>query len=61
MLETSKQVPPANTLLTVAFSLQVSVRKEVPQAVKDFIQDEPEDWTLGFPEVKLQVFFLVKS
>lgn len=29
--------------------------------MKDFIQDEPDDWTLAFPEVKLQVFFLVKA
>ncbi|KAK4824109.1 hypothetical protein QYF61_010629 [Mycteria americana] len=35
-----------------AFSPQVSVRREVPQTVKDFIQDEPEDWTLAFPEAK---------
>ncbi|NWU49880.1 ZP2 protein, partial [Dromas ardeola] len=32
--------------------MEVSVRKEVPQTVKDFIQDEPEDWTLAFPEAK---------
>ncbi|XP_074720680.1 uncharacterized protein LOC141941605 [Strix uralensis] len=32
--------------------MEVSVRKEVPQTVKDFIQDEPEDWTLAFPETK---------
>ncbi|NXN74823.1 ZP2 protein, partial [Himantopus himantopus] len=32
--------------------MEVSVRKEVPQAVKDFIQDEPEDWTPAFPEAK---------
>lgn len=42
------------------FSPQVSVRREVPQTIKDFIQDEPEDWTLVFPKVK-QVFFLVKA
>lgn len=35
------------------FSLQVSVRREVPQTVKDFIQDEPKDRTLDFPEVKI--------
>ncbi|XP_009957717.1 PREDICTED: uncharacterized protein LOC104352965 [Leptosomus discolor] len=34
--------------------MEVSVRREVPQMVKDFIQDEPEDWTLAFPEIKLQ-------
>ncbi|NXG84205.1 ZP2 protein, partial [Stercorarius parasiticus] len=32
--------------------MEVSVRKEVPQTVKDFIQDESEDWTLAFPEAK---------
>ncbi|NWH81436.1 ZP2 protein, partial [Piaya cayana] len=32
--------------------MEVSVRKEVPQAVKDFIQDKSEDWTLSFPEAK---------
>ncbi|NXI69235.1 ZP2 protein, partial [Anseranas semipalmata] len=32
--------------------MEVSVRKEVPQTVKDFIQDKPEDWTLAFPEAK---------
>ncbi|NXS64736.1 ZP2 protein, partial [Pandion haliaetus] len=32
--------------------MEVSVRREVPQTVKDFIQDEPEDWTLAFPEAK---------
>ncbi|KFV20366.1 Zona pellucida sperm-binding protein 2, partial [Tauraco erythrolophus] len=32
--------------------MEVSVRKEVPQIVKDFIQDEPEDWTLAFSEAK---------
>lgn len=47
--------------LTEAFFLQVSVRREFPQTAKDFIQDEPEDWTLAFPEVKLQVFFLLKA
>ncbi|KAL2306904.1 hypothetical protein Nmel_004849, partial [Mimus melanotis] len=34
--------------------MEVSVKKEVPQSMKDFVQDEPEDWTLVFPEVKLQ-------
>ncbi|XP_074789607.1 uncharacterized protein LOC141974164 [Athene noctua] len=32
--------------------MEVSVRREVPQTVKDFIQDEPEDWTFSFPETK---------
>ncbi|NWH43048.1 ZP2 protein, partial [Fregata magnificens] len=32
--------------------MEVSVRREVPQTAKDFIQDEPEDWTLAFPEAK---------
>ncbi|KAM6082337.1 uncharacterized protein VSU04_002694 [Chlamydotis macqueenii] len=32
--------------------MEVSVRNEVPQPVKDFIQDEPEDWTRGFSEAK---------
>ncbi|NXC15259.1 ZP2 protein, partial [Corythaeola cristata] len=32
--------------------MEVSVRKEVPQTVKDLIQDEPEDRTLAFPEAK---------
>ncbi|XP_010018289.1 PREDICTED: uncharacterized protein LOC104409952 [Nestor notabilis] len=32
--------------------MEVSVRREVPQTVKDFIQDEPEDWNLVFPEAK---------
>ncbi|NWX83844.1 ZP2 protein, partial [Nothoprocta pentlandii] len=32
--------------------MEVSVRKEVPQIVPDFIQDEPEDWALAFPEAK---------
>ncbi|XP_030347032.1 uncharacterized protein LOC115610107 [Strigops habroptila] len=32
--------------------MEVSVRREVPQTVKDFIQDEPEDWNLAFPEAK---------
>ncbi|KAF1611575.1 Zona pellucida sperm-binding protein 2, partial [Eudyptes chrysolophus] len=32
--------------------MEVSVRREVPQTVKDFIQDEPDDWTLAFPEAK---------
>ncbi|NWJ08666.1 ZP2 protein, partial [Crypturellus undulatus] len=32
--------------------MEVSVRKEVPQIVPDFIQDELEDWALAFPEAK---------
>ncbi|KAK1209278.1 ZP2 protein, partial [Pygoscelis papua] len=32
--------------------MEVSVRREVPQTIKDFIQNEPEDWTLAFPEAK---------
>nr|XP_013810491.1 PREDICTED: uncharacterized protein LOC106494730 [Apteryx mantelli mantelli] len=32
--------------------MEVSVRREVPQTVHDFIQDEPEDWALAFPEAK---------
>ncbi|NXY40595.1 ZP2 protein, partial [Ceuthmochares aereus] len=32
--------------------MEVSVRKEVPQTTKDFIQDKSEDWTLSFPEAK---------
>ncbi|KFQ66192.1 Zona pellucida sperm-binding protein 2, partial [Phaethon lepturus] len=32
--------------------MEVSVRREVPQTVKDFIQDELEDWTPAFPEAK---------
>ncbi|XP_066036064.1 uncharacterized protein [Chamaea fasciata] len=34
--------------------MEVSVRREVPQTIKGFTQDEPQDWTLVFPEVKLQ-------
>ncbi|NXH46745.1 ZP2 protein, partial [Dicaeum eximium] len=34
--------------------MEVSVRSEVPQTIKDFVQDEPEDWTLVLPELKLQ-------
>ncbi|NXH89376.1 ZP2 protein, partial [Edolisoma coerulescens] len=34
--------------------MEVSVRREVPQTIKDFIQDEPEDWTLVFPEAKAE-------
>ncbi|NXA37276.1 ZP2 protein, partial [Eudromia elegans] len=32
--------------------MEISVRKEVPQIVPDFIQDEHEDWALAFPEAK---------
>uniref|UniRef100_A0A8B9ULC2 ZP domain-containing protein n=1 Tax=Anas zonorhyncha TaxID=75864 RepID=A0A8B9ULC2_9AVES len=32
--------------------MEVSVRRDVPQTVKDLIQEEPEDWTLAFPEAK---------
>ncbi|KAM4903276.1 uncharacterized protein FYW23_001133 [Sylvia borin] len=34
--------------------MEVSVRKEVPQTIKDFIEDEPEDWSLVFPEAKAE-------
>ncbi|NWT65988.1 ZP2 protein, partial [Prunella himalayana] len=34
--------------------MEVSVRREVPQTIKDFVRDLPEDWTLVFPEAKLQ-------
>ncbi|NWS72915.1 ZP2 protein, partial [Crotophaga sulcirostris] len=34
--------------------MEVSARKEVPQTVKDFIQDKSEDWTLAFPEAKAE-------
>ncbi|XP_066170857.1 zona pellucida sperm-binding protein 2-like isoform X1 [Sylvia atricapilla] len=34
--------------------MEVSVRREVPQTIKDFIQDEPEDWSLVFPEAKAE-------
>ncbi|NXL92474.1 ZP2 protein, partial [Alectura lathami] len=33
--------------------MEVSVRRGVPQTVKDFIQNEPEDWTFSFPEEKV--------
>ncbi|XP_074905948.1 uncharacterized protein LOC142041191 [Buteo buteo] len=39
-------------LLCESNYMEVSVRREVPQTAKDFIQDEPEDWTLAFPEAK---------
>ncbi|NXE51791.1 ZP2 protein, partial [Casuarius casuarius] len=32
--------------------MEVSVRREVPRIAQDFIQDEPEDWALAFPEAK---------
>ncbi|KFO69608.1 Zona pellucida sperm-binding protein 2, partial [Cuculus canorus] len=32
--------------------MEVSVRKEIPQTVKDFTQDKSEDWTLAFPEAE---------
>ncbi|KAK2533887.1 Zpax [Columba guinea] len=52
-------------VLKKCFYLQVSVRREVPQTVKDFVQDEPEDWTFAFPEVKPQAqgitFSVVRS
>ncbi|NWI56188.1 ZP2 protein, partial [Calyptomena viridis] len=34
--------------------MEVSVRMEVPQTIKDLIQDAPEDWTLVFPEAKAE-------
>ncbi|XP_064562927.1 uncharacterized protein LOC135444797 isoform X2 [Zonotrichia leucophrys gambelii] len=34
--------------------MEVSVRREIPQTIKDFVQDEPEDWTLVFPEAKAE-------
>ncbi|NXG16582.1 ZP2 protein, partial [Grallaria varia] len=34
--------------------MEVSVRREIPQPIKDFIQDAPEDWTLVFPEAKAE-------
>ncbi|NWH30017.1 ZP2 protein, partial [Chloropsis hardwickii] len=34
--------------------MEVSVRREVPQIIKDFHQDEPEDWTLIFPKAKAE-------
>ncbi|XP_065689542.2 zona pellucida sperm-binding protein 2-like [Patagioenas fasciata] len=41
-------------LLCESNYMEVSVRREVPQTVKDFVQDEPEDWTFAFPEAKAQ-------
>ncbi|NXJ80280.1 ZP2 protein, partial [Trogon melanurus] len=32
--------------------MEVSVRRDVPQTVKDSTHDEPEDWNLAFPEAK---------
>ncbi|NXT63123.1 ZP2 protein, partial [Chaetops frenatus] len=34
--------------------MEVSLRREVPQTIKDFIEDELEDWTLVFPEAKAE-------
>ncbi|NXC02152.1 ZP2 protein, partial [Orthonyx spaldingii] len=34
--------------------MEVSVKREVPQTIKDFIQDEPEDWALIFPEARAE-------
>ncbi|NXB71988.1 ZP2 protein, partial [Donacobius atricapilla] len=34
--------------------MEVSVRREVPQTIKNFAQDEPEDWTHIFPETKAE-------
>ncbi|NXY08685.1 ZP2 protein, partial [Pteruthius melanotis] len=34
--------------------MEVSVRREVPQTIKEFVQDEPEDWTLVFPEANAE-------
>ncbi|NWX34425.1 ZP2 protein, partial [Notiomystis cincta] len=34
--------------------MEVSVRREVPQTIKDFVQDEPEEWTHVFPEAKAE-------
>ncbi|NWT50038.1 ZP2 protein, partial [Erythrocercus mccallii] len=34
--------------------MEISVRREVPETIKDFVQDEPEDWTLLFPEAKAE-------
>ncbi|NXI56840.1 ZP2 protein, partial [Chloroceryle aenea] len=39
-------------LLCASNYMEVSVRREVPQTLKDLIQDEPEDWTFVFPEAK---------
>ncbi|NXP68401.1 ZP2 protein, partial [Chloropsis cyanopogon] len=34
--------------------MEVSVRREVPQTIREFLQDEPEDWTLVFPKAKAE-------
>ncbi|NXO15638.1 ZP2 protein, partial [Oriolus oriolus] len=34
--------------------MEVSVTREVPQTIKDFVQDEHENWTLVFPEAKAE-------
>ncbi|NWU88436.1 ZP2 protein, partial [Upupa epops] len=34
--------------------MEVSVKREVPQAVKGFIQEEPENWTLDSPKTKTE-------
>ncbi|NXG74889.1 ZP2 protein, partial [Baryphthengus martii] len=39
-------------LLCESNYMEVSVEREIPQTLKDFIQDELEDWTLAFPEAK---------
>ncbi|KFV97849.1 Zona pellucida sperm-binding protein 2, partial [Eurypyga helias] len=39
-------------LLCESNYMEVSVRRNIPQTGKDFIQDEHEDWTLAFPEAK---------
>ncbi|NXD79033.1 ZP2 protein, partial [Halcyon senegalensis] len=39
-------------LLCESNYMEVSVRREVPQTLKDLSQDEPEDWTSVFPEAK---------
>ncbi|NXI39124.1 ZP2 protein, partial [Galbula dea] len=39
-------------LLCESNYMQVSVKREIPQIVKDFTQDEPDDWTIAFPEAK---------
>ncbi|KFQ25560.1 Zona pellucida sperm-binding protein 2, partial [Merops nubicus] len=39
-------------LLCESNYMEVSVRREIPQTLEDFIQDEPEGWTLAFPEAE---------
>ncbi|XP_071403892.1 uncharacterized protein [Pithys albifrons albifrons] len=34
--------------------MEVSVRREVPQPIKDFVEDAPDDWTSVFPEAKAE-------